>query len=625
MNWISSLVKTYDKYENLIYTDLLKDDTLKGKIAKTMVPIFHTAINSARFNVILDVDGKLLDIQPLEEDEVTFVPVTAESVSRTSGRVPHALNDNLPYLSSDYYTYRDWSESKIESFAEAHKDYMDRLSEWYNYDKNPQVGAVLKYLKKSRLTKDIVKYVGDFDDEPFIRFVVVLDDDISETWKNKKLIKSWQNFYKTILSQTLETDVSFISGKNTLKGRTISAKIRNAGDSAKLISTNAAEGDKTRFVGQYQSVDNLCSYGYEEVEKAVSALRYLAYKQGKTLGSGKLIIWSSSSAEISLDVIDDTDFFDFDNTDSVSYTDIGYEYSQKVLKKILGYKQTIKDTDNIYILYVDTADGSSQGRLSVGNLITLSSNDFFENISNFHRYCSWITSYKSDNGIIQQCITSPLLRDIVNAVYGKENNKGFLSVESDSISKKKTLELINSVTTGKRLPHTLSNLAFSRTWNRNSYTYNNWRKVCYVACALIAKEYKDYYNKEVKMSLDSNEITRSYLFGQLMALLEAAENYYLYKTGKQQRETTVVKNWKRIKLRPATTFEAIFTKLKNTGVMSHTVVAAVYSEKISKVMSQLAEIDGYTDARLEKDYIIGYTLTTHELRNKKEEDNSVEE
>lgn len=132
--------------------------------------------------------------------------------------------------------------------------------------------------------------------EVFVRFVVN-GDDIS---KNSKL---WDGFTKYYLTTLDERGYCYVSGRETLLSSLSPYKIRNAGDRAKLISSN----DNTNFTyrGRFLQAKEAFSIGFETTQKVHSALRWLLGLQGKLISDGMLLVWGMNHEKVP-DITDDS-------------------------------------------------------------------------------------------------------------------------------------------------------------------------------------------------------------------------------------------------------------------------------------------------------------------------------
>ena len=95
MSWISALARTYDNNKS-------KRDTQNGIV---LMPLSHLTVNAGA-EVTINLQGELLRINKVEKKEqVTIVPVTEDSASRSSGVTPMPLVDKLSYIAGDYDKY----------------------------------------------------------------------------------------------------------------------------------------------------------------------------------------------------------------------------------------------------------------------------------------------------------------------------------------------------------------------------------------------------------------------------------------------------------------------------------------------------------------------------------------
>ena len=81
-------------------------------------------------------------------------------------------------------------------------------------------------------------------------------------------MKSWIAYYA---SRQTKQGVCMVTGKHTTLAEQHPAKLRNAGDKAKLISTNDTSGYTVR--GRLLDADEACGVGFEVTQKAHNALR----------------------------------------------------------------------------------------------------------------------------------------------------------------------------------------------------------------------------------------------------------------------------------------------------------------------------------------------------------------
>lgn len=155
MNWLNELYDLYEKNQDLAGEIQTVDRKTRKKIEKTslvLLPISHTTV-TAQITVTIDIDGNFISAESVaEEDKLTIIPVTAESGSRTAGKAPHPLCDNLKYLAGDYMDYYGGKEGKEKDFSENYQMYIKALQHWseseYSHEK---VNSIYRYLRKGSL------------------------------------------------------------------------------------------------------------------------------------------------------------------------------------------------------------------------------------------------------------------------------------------------------------------------------------------------------------------------------------------------------------------------------------------------------------------------------------------
>ena len=257
MGWLDRCYQTYEK--NLSQVGKPSASLRFGWDAPMLLPVAHTT-QKVNVEVSLSPSGTFLSARVLRSDKMTTViPCTEESSARTSGPVPHPLADKLQYVAGDYAAY---GGAKKPMWTE----YLTQLQAWcgspFGMD---AIRAVLAYLKQGRLIRDLVscnilfadgagrllkKWTGAKEDMPpifqsvtggdqseaFVRFQVGGDDLSADP-------AVWDCYTRYYLSTLENTGVCYVQGREMPVSLLSPYKIRNAGDRAKLISSN----DSTNF------------------------------------------------------------------------------------------------------------------------------------------------------------------------------------------------------------------------------------------------------------------------------------------------------------------------------------------------------------------------------------------
>lgn len=101
MSWEEELINLYEKNSSQAGEIQYKTFQKNGKVERipyVLLPPFHTTV-TAQIQVTLSAEGEFLGaVKVGSEDKLTIIPVTEKSGSRTAGKAPHPLCDNLRYL-----------------------------------------------------------------------------------------------------------------------------------------------------------------------------------------------------------------------------------------------------------------------------------------------------------------------------------------------------------------------------------------------------------------------------------------------------------------------------------------------------------------------------------------------
>ena len=90
MSWVNELIDLYE-----INSDKIGVIEYRRDMPYVLLPPFHTTV-TAQITVTIDQDGNFMNAEPVDSnDKLTIIPVTEKSGSRTAGKEPHPLCDNL--------------------------------------------------------------------------------------------------------------------------------------------------------------------------------------------------------------------------------------------------------------------------------------------------------------------------------------------------------------------------------------------------------------------------------------------------------------------------------------------------------------------------------------------------
>lgn len=628
MSWIQKLYDTYENCSNEV-------GVVKTDFKSPLLPLSHTIVN-ANIEVILDDSGNFIRARCLQKDEsVTISPCTENSASRGNGNNPHALFDKLQYVAGDYAPFFNCKGSE-KFFIE----YINLLTEWVNSEySDDKVMVVLKYLRKQTVIADLVsvkllqidknnhvvnKWVGNKDNKPqkicdsFIRFIVETTGDVnSKLWQDSNIFEKYNNYY---LTTKKKYGLCYVQGKNMLITEKNQSKIRNNGDSAKLISSNDNHG--FTYLGRFSDSGQVVSIAYETSQKAHNALKWLVDIQGQKFGNTKdgqkvIVAWGTQNQCVP-SLLEDTEdsIFGKEETHIVSTEK---EFARRLSSAIAGYGCDLDTKAEIIIMGLDSA---TTGRLSVTYYREFNGTDFLNRIENWHKTCNWKHTYKEvPNGIDEKgrlkfknifFIGAPALKDIAIIAFGNSriNNKtNKKQLEISDLLLKATIErLLPCIIDASKLPYDIVNSAVIRVSNPSSMEKWEWQKTLTIACALVRKYRYDKFREEWSMSLDEKQMDRSYIFGRLLAVAQQIEEYALKETRENDniRNTNAERLMHQFKIHPYKTWSIITDKLKPYMARLGPKKCIYLTELMTKVNSMLTYEDFTSQKKLDDSYILGY-------------------
>lgn len=626
MSWLEKLHQTYGN--NL------------GNIANPndnipLLPMFHTTQN-AQIHIVLDGNGKCLEANVItKENAQTIIPATEASAGRSGAKIaPHALFDTLQYVAGDYLEFGgNPNKKKNESGFDP---YIKALQEWVLNSKDCKLQSVLSYLKKGQLIKDLImkkvlfkntdgklteKWTESTEAPPifkaikqankkgqfeaFVRFSVEMPGvNPPELWKDSKLWMSWAEYYATLQGSC---NVCMVTGVICNIASNHPKNIRFPGDGAKLISSNDKEG--FTYLGRFTNDSEACGIGIEITQKAHSALRWLIDRQGKRDGEQAVVAWAVSGADIP-DPQADTFSLLFGGEQTQPPPKVGYtaqEIGIALSKKMAGYCSSLKSTDDVVVIGLDSA---SPGRMAISFYRELTGSEFLGRIESWHTGCCWQQYFGKDRVFYG----APAPRDIAEAAYGRRLD--------DKLKKSTIGRLIPCIIDGTPIPRDLVESCVRRASNRIGIEYWEWEKALGIACALYRKSHK---KEEYVMALDENRTTRDYLYGRLLALAENLEHWALRTSG-ENRPTNAERLMQRFADHPYSTWRTI-----ELALVPYKARLGGKSNKIQKLIDAIHNTfvspEEYgRDDKLSGEFLLGYHCQRAALRPVIEQDaNSSEE
>lgn len=634
MSWIEKL---YETYENCAAAAINVSDE-----HASLIPVAHTTQN-AQIEVVLGNEGIFLRARVLSKQESkTLIPCTEESGGRTSSPRPHPLHDKLLYLDSHYREYGgDLPKSIQKEPRKPYEDYITQLKAWCESPFGHDVArAVLRFVQRDDLIHTLIqagilfvddngklldKFPGEKNQAPpiftgnipqadsFIRFRVEIPFVTGEPpWRDASLMRSWEQYY---LSTKTNKALCYVSGQTVAQSEQHPAKLRNAGDKAKLISTNDASGFS--YLGRFTDETQVMQLGYEVSHKAHSALRWLIEKQGYRNDTQSIVAWSVQGTEVPDPMRDTYDLFNLPSDIQATFTDEALALALK--STIQGYRKKMKLNDQVVVMGIDSA---TPGRMSISFYRELVGASFLDRLEAWHSTCSWIHRWKTEDEtgsdgkrkrIYVTFVGAPAPKDIAYAAYG---------MRVDDKLKKATIErLLPCIVDGRPLPKDIVCSVVDRAKRRVSFETDwEWNKVLSIACAL----YRKYNEKErYEMALDETRNTRDYLYGRLLAIADKMEERALYHAG-ENRATNAARLMNRFADHPFTTWRILESAL-NPYRMRLEQKAGYYLSIIEGIMALFDVNDFVKDNALSGEYLLGYYCQREELRKKKTNETNLDD
>ena len=585
-----------------------------------------------------------------------LLPATESSENRTSGEAPHPLADKIQYVAKDYVDYGGEKKAYFDG-------YLKQLKAWCESPfAHPKVQAVLNYVSKGRVVADLVeagifqfdsgnkvlnKWEAEGDAPPIfsvlpktkgeIEFgsalvcwqVEIAGDVHSQTWMDKTIQQSWADY---VASEKAEKGFCLVQGKEAVISTMHPAKLRHTGDKAKLISSNDTAG--YTFRGRFATAEEAASVSADVSAKAHSALRWLISRQGIRNGDQVTVAWAISGKPVPSPMKDISSEIDWDNLDigagenpdefssqasseqpSLDWSvNIGRAAAQIIKKKLHGYQAELKAHEQISLIMLDSA---TPGRMALTYYQEFLPANYFANLDAwiddfawYQRYSIEIPNGKKADKRTQWRFVPPSPYSIAEAVYGKSL--------SDTLKKQLYARLLPVIAGGTSvpIPEDLVQKSFQAACNPNGCENWEWQRNIGVACALYkgwhARHHDLSQRRTYPMSLDTQNRSRDYLYGRLLAVAENTESYALYLAG-EKRATTAERYMQRFAEHPFATWRNIELALKPYQERLRNNGKDTGAQAIGEIMELFATDDFTCDDKLSGEFLLGYHCQKMEI------------
>lgn len=571
-----------------------------------LTPVSHI-LQNAQIEITLTDEGKFLSAVPVSKgDESTIIPATEESAGRTSRPEPHPLCDQLAYLAP--------SDDK------KHEAYLALLAAWAESPySHPLVRAVLTYVRSGTILSDLEreriivrnaagglgsgKLAGTDYAKCLVRWRMIPapDEEKSESYRNPALFEKWASFYND-LRVGQPHGICQISGEEDVLCQSHPKGTLSSAYGAKLISAN----DSANFTyrGRFATPEAAVSVGYTASRMAHSALRWLATNHGKQSGDRIFLCWNPEGKETPGNLLYAFDAGE-DKRDFVSYR-------EELRKTLDGYGNKLRPQDDVVIAALEAA---TTGRLSVTYYTEMKSADLLDRIEHWYDTCAW------DGGKFN--VPTPSFREIILCAFGKPSGNGLSLDKRDAkLAGKYFQKLLSCLTEGRSIPPDLVRALAARADTPQAYEAGPLARIRHTACALIRKYRNDQAKREEwKVTLDTENRDRSYLFGRLLAVLEQAEAATYGK--EDRRETNALRRLTRYTQQPMHTARALYEKLNpylNRLMRNKPGLYRQYRALFDQLFGLLDELEHTSlNEPLEDVYLLGYSSQRSALFTKQEQ------
>ena len=622
MSWVQKLYETYQS---------CKGHEPAGSL--TLMPIGHTT-QQAHVEIVLDGKGQFRRASVLDKSaSTTLIPCTEESGGRTGAKpINHPLCDKLQYVAGDFAKFGgEVTSGFAKDPKEPHLAYLASLSTWAaSIHGHPKLTAIRRYVERGRVIEDLVEAkvlpldsagkllkawgedkdkappiykslpAGQTPEDTFVRWSVE-DGDVlaSGTWQDAALIAAWIDHYAA--TQT-RRGYCMVLGTECTVAIQHPAKLRHAGDKAKLISANDNTG--YTFRGRFLEAGEAVSVGFEVTQKAHNALRWLVARQGARNGDQAIVSWAVSGASIPDPMAGTYELLGIDSAQDPSLAadgSAGQAFALRLNKALNGYRTRLDPAADVVVMGLDSA---TPGRMAITYYREILGSEFLQRVEAWHLKCAWPQNFGKD----RKFVGAPSPRDIAHAAYGRRLD--------ENLEKAACERLLPCIVDGAQIPLDLVESTRRRATNRAAFKANeqwDWEKCLGIACALHRGK---YFERNYEMTLELNRTSRDYLYGRLLAIAEHIEERALYIAG-EQRETTAARLMQRFADRPASAWRTIElalgpykTRLRNL----RPAFLFAMTRELDDVTAAFTGNDFTRDGALSGEFLLGYHCQRQALR-----------
>ena len=545
---MSLLTALLDSYDYALEHDMVGKSDHFGN---TLLPMYYNSMKSNGKNIIellLSKESDLLEARVLPDGETIQLPVTEDSVARSSGVAPHPLVDSATYVIQD---------GEKRSAA-----YMEQMENWLAYNANDYVKIIRDFLKKPGMLDAVKKRLKDSEEgeeekakksAASIDFEKVFFTFSIENYEGMKNVSVSENAalqgrYKAYVEYLNANDPEKEKITCNLSGKEdyLCIKHQPLMGTARLVSQITANDENYR--GRFTTADQSIKIGMETSQKIHLMAKYLLSGQGTRRWLGEqanMVSWFSDdlsnaaefnptkSTKVASSVKNRLLALKQEKSDASMIAD---EMTEDIVKSFTSGKRMFSDDATYYIAIFDKI---SNGRVAAKYFRSLSASRLKENLVAWQEKYHW-WGFSNEN---RDKEFTPSPRRMVLAAYGVERD-GMLEIAKNDFLKNQYQNIVTALVEGRAVPRNFEKALAVNIRHRQNYD-KTWMEVLFCALAVL----KDKGGIKDPM-LNRENTDRSYLFGRLLASFEYLEESTFGE--KDERSTNAEKMWTSYTNHPAT-------------------------------------------------------------------------
>lgn len=557
---------------------------------EVLAPISHL-VTRAGIEITIDLNGHFIRAAAVDKDAPKIaIPVTEKSAGRTGQAEPHALCEQVGYLSGA-------DEIKLQR-------YIEQLAAWAEVCDHPTLKAVLAYVRSGTLVQDLTRAdLLQFDADGAIKNEKALirwrveGTPTPDCWRDQSLFDAYIQFYSAQHAED-QTALCMLSGRMARPALQHPKGVVALNGNAKLISAN----DSTWFTyrGRFTDANQALTISYDASQKAHAALRWLAASQGVSAawGGRTFICWNPQGREVPQPA---ASFFR-----SAAPVVEPSDYRKALRETLLGWQTKLPPTEGVVIAAFDAA---TTGRLALTYYNELRASDLLERLKDWDEKCCW---WNGPYGL-----QSPALKGIASMAFGTRRDEKRIECD-DRVLKQQMQRLIACRVDGMAMPQDIARALVVKCENLGLYDAGLRGKLLFTTCAVLRKYHLKDNKEEWKLALEPEKRNRSYQYGRLLAILEKAEQD-TYDPG-EQRLPNAIRLQPMYVRQPQRTFTIVQEQVKKAYYPRLKPGQRSYYEKlIGEIIDMISECPPDTPGgSLSDSYLMGYYLQKKGLYTKKD-------